>query len=697
MAGDVGLEDDPECGTEAVPVAEPTLDVCSIDLSESAFPRLELVWPGKDLVQTVRQRDDGAWESLKGAFDYEACPLNNITNYPDPAQQATSLFISGDRVSCLRSLRPLLGQAFRLAYLDAPRIGVDDLEAAFRGDTNLVYSTWLSVMRTHLLAVEPLLARDGVVVIHVGENEAGAARLLADELFRGQHVGTVVWQRSYAPRNMPGMREFTSTHDCLIIYAKQKTSLPPVGLRRPPAGFSNPDDDPRGPWKADHKGAASYRENSDFDTFVPPYRWSLVEGDLPPGIWRISPLTGVIWGEPTAIGEYHFKVQAKDSSDQAVVKELAIKVLAHAETPSPIEVPWLFDEISTNGSLRIETSELPTGRLGESYSAICLAAGGTPHKADPKRPGSGRYWEFARDTLLRAYRDDAVYLGPKRPTAIPHPKNYAPKEADALVVDNQQTWWPGRVAVSGTKTAAFAGYTEDATKHLKALRAIGAIELDAVSAKPEMLMARLIDIFTGEDDLVLEVFAQAADLAATALKRKRRFVAMSGGSKRSTEISEQCAIPRLRAVIDGADTELEARATSIRLRADGYIPFAGGGSFATATLGSWIVRRARSDDFAELNEEYDHAQLADAILTVQGYLPVSGVTGVGFSFNGANASAIVLPHDEYLTPEVAGKIVSEHPHQAQATIFYYRASEDFDPASLPADVTCKRVPFELGI
>ena len=122
----------------------------------------------------------------------------------------------------MRSMRPLIGRSVRLAYVDAPRIGVDDAGAAFRGETNLVYSTWLSVLRTHLVAVEPLLARDGVVVVHVGENEAGAARLLADELFRGQHVGTIIWQRSYAPRNMPGMREFTSTHDCLLVYAKQR-------------------------------------------------------------------------------------------------------------------------------------------------------------------------------------------------------------------------------------------------------------------------------------------------------------------------------------------------------------------------------------------------------------------------------------------------------------------------------------------
>lgn len=696
MAGDVGL------GTELIAVPsdeggiQPTIEACPVDLSNSAFQRLELVWPGKDQVQTVRQRADGAWEALLGAADFEAQPLLDIANYPKEDELPSSLLVNGDRICALRSMRALIGRSVRMAYVDAPRIGVDDLAAAFRGDTNLVYSTWLSVLRTHLLAVEPLLARDGVVVIHVGENEAGAARLLADELFRGQHVGTVVWQRSYAPRNMPGMRDFTATHDCLIIYAKQKDALPPVGLRRPPAGFTNPDDDPRGSWKAEHKGAASRRENSDFDTYVPPYRWEMIAGELPPGIWRVSPFTGVIWGVPTKVGRFEFTVQATDASADCVTKSLCIDVLGKGEKPAPIDIPWLFAEIETDGELRIETAELPKALLGESYSAICLGAGGSPYKDAPKRPGSGRYWEFARDTLLKAYREDAVYLGAKKPSAIPHPKAYAPQEEGALVVENQQTWWPGRTG-SGAKTSAFTGYTEDATKHLKALRAIGAITMDGVSAKPEVLLARLLQIFTGKNDLVLEVFAQAADMAAVAIKTGRRFVALSGNSARDNEIALGCAIPRLRAIVDGLDKDLTESRTKIKLRTDGYIPFDGGGAFAVCRVGDWVIKRKRAEDFAEINNDsYQRDSLRSAILTVQGYLPVRGKAAIGKSFIGDDRMSIVLEPDQYLTPEFASSFVSDF-GSSEATIFYFRSSEDFDPSDLPSGVLCKRVPFELGI
>ena len=161
---------------------------------------------------------------------------------------------------------------------------------------------------------------------------------------------------------------------------------------------------------------------------------------------------------------------------------------------------------------------------------------GNPFRDAPKRPGSGRYWEFAIDTLLRAYQEDRVYLGRDKPTAIPHPKAYAPQEGE-LVVENQQTWWPGRVQV-GNKTSAFAGFTEDATKHLKAMKELRLIGKEVSSAKPEHLLARLIDIFTGRDDIVLEVFGSSADLTAVAIKRQRRFVFLRLLGSRSRPLKE---------------------------------------------------------------------------------------------------------------------------------------------------------------
>jgi hypothetical protein len=676
---------------EAVPMAP---EGWGDAIAQSTFAKVEFVWPGKETAARVRQLEDGRWVVDADDGVARVRPLVEWETYPSGAKTGHSLLIQGDRLAALQTLGRS-GRFARMIYVDAPRIGIDDAAAAFKGDAQLVFSSWLSVMRLHLLGAHRVLRRDGVVVVHVGDTESGYAKLLLDEVFRGQHVGTVVWQRSYGPRNMPGMREFTSTHDVLLIYARQKDALPPVGLRRLPVGYSNNDDDPRGAWRAEHKGAKARRDNSDFDTFVPPYRWRIVEGALPKGIWRLSPLTGVIWGEPEEAGKFPIRIEATDSVGATAVSNLVLRVEDSGQAERSTEVPWLFEEIKTNGALRIETQVLPVGVLGERYSAVVLAAGGKPFRDKPKRPGSGRYWEFARNTLLDAYLSDRVYLGKEKPTAIPHPKDFAPPEGE-LVVENQQTWWPGRVA-EGKSSIAFAGYTEDATKHLKAMRALGLIEDDAAASKPEHLLARLLDIFTVKEDVVLEMFAGAGDLASVALKRGRRFVALGGDTARDGKAIATIVKPRLKAVIDGADKDVAERCVAIKMRADAYIPFDGGGSFSSARLGDWIVARRKDEDVAELNvAAYHRENLSEALLSAEGFVP--GPNGVGVSISDQNSAAIVVPENEFLTSELASDWVSKAEGKyATFSLYYFRASDDFDASTLPIWASAKRVPFDLGI
>jgi hypothetical protein len=671
----------------------------SADETGAASRFVELVWPGKDRVKSVSQESGGLWALEEQAPSAERVhAIVSLERYPTDAVAPRSILIRGQRLVALKTLARAQGRFVRLAYLDLPRIGVDDSEAAFQGDPAIVYSTWLSVVRTHIQAVEPLMRRDGVLVLHAGDGEQAYARLIANELFRGQHIGSVVWQRAYAPRNMPGMREFTATHDCLLIYAKDKSSLPPVGLRRPPEGFSNSDNDPRGPWKAEHKGAKTRRENSDFDTFVPPYRWTIVDGRLPEGVWRLSPLTGVMWGkELKEAGTFQIVVEVSDSAGATANQSLVIEVLDGGPTSTPPALPWILKEIDTTGPLRIETKSLPKGMKGGEYMAACLGAGGKPFKAPPKRPGSGRYWEFARDTLLAAYQHDSVYLGREEPTAIPHPKQYEPPEGE-LVVENQQTWWPGRIG-AGASSVAFAGYTEDATKHLKALKELNLLTAEVSSAKPEYLISRLIEIFTDTDDTVLEVFGQSGDIAAVALKRHRNFVTLTGASDRDDALFKECALPRLQAVVDGKDSGLAEKVSEIRMRSDAYIPFTGGGSFAIGTVGPWIVERQRKEEIASLNwaEFAEPPNLIEGLLTAEGFLPYPASPSEGLALDGGTV-AFALQPDEFLTSELAAEIAARMiDTRKKATIYYFRASTDFDPTALPDGIACKRVPFDLGI
>lgn len=87
-----------------------------------------------------------------------------------------------------------------------------------------------------------------------------------------------------------------------------------------------------------------------------PYTWSIISGNLPPGL-SLNPGTGVISGTPTAIGTSNFTVQATDSNRITGTHD--------------------FDLI-VNTSFTINTTALPPGTVNTPYSATLTASGGVP-------------------------------------------------------------------------------------------------------------------------------------------------------------------------------------------------------------------------------------------------------------------------------------------------------------------------------
>jgi hypothetical protein len=660
--------------------------------------RVELLWPGKPDPVCIRQEDDGRWYAGQDDRPASLKSFANVAFFPENTGGPTSLVVRGQRHDALTVLRRAVGPAFRLIYLDLPRLRVDDATTAFETVSPLRLTTWLAMTRTFLLEARELLNRKGVVAVHCGEEEAHYAKLILDELFRDKRVGTIVWQKTYSPQNMGGMKEFTDAHDLIYVYARDKDALPAVGLRRAPEGYTNPDEDPRGPWKAEHKGAKTYRENSDFDTFQPPYRWRLVDGALPPGLWRVSPFTGVIWGKPQSAGTYAFSVEVADRDGVTAVAHLSIEINQAGSPPPLPEIPWIREPFPEGSKLKISTKSLPEGIIGENYSAVVLARGGKPFLGQAIRPGSGRYWDFAWTTLLQAYRDDAVYLGSREPTSIPTPKKYAPP-AGTLEVDNQQSIWLGRAPDSQKKVEALAGFTQDATKHLKAMKQLKLLELELPTAKPEMLMLRLLQIFTDEGDLVLEPMSNSADMAATALKCGRRFVALQGPTARDRQVTGMCALPRLRAVVAGEDADLEARTAQKGLSVT-YVPFGGGGSFATADLGPDIAVIPSEDDRATLTPaalSMSADELRTAVLMAAGYLPPPLGARFAPSLAGHGRAVFVAP-GQPLTTRLLAEVASEVERGSTGgpvVVFYFRASDELDERQFGGLVSLRRVPFDI--
>ena len=82
----------------------------------------------------------------------------------------------------------------------------------------------------------------------MGKRGMGA---LMDEVFGDDNlVATVIWEKVYSPKS--SAKFFSDNHDFIVVYARNK-ELFELGLlprtEQADARYTNPDDDPRGPWK----------------------------------------------------------------------------------------------------------------------------------------------------------------------------------------------------------------------------------------------------------------------------------------------------------------------------------------------------------------------------------------------------------------------------------------------------------------
>ena len=131
------------------------------------------------------------------------------------------------------------------------------------------HDKWLCMMYPRLKLLQKLLADDGVIFISIDDTEFHHLRLICDEIF-GNFAEAVVWQK----RTSPDARKILSSgHEYVLIYTKNPDQN--FGLRRLPLerkdieAYTNPDDDPRGPWISSPFTAPGYRPNQMYPIITP--------------------------------------------------------------------------------------------------------------------------------------------------------------------------------------------------------------------------------------------------------------------------------------------------------------------------------------------------------------------------------------------------------------------------------------------
>jgi hypothetical protein len=650
-------------------------------MNTANFGRIELVWPGKG--QWPEQDLAGRWRLVDppSVSELDVFVERSKVNLID-GDLCPSLLVLGDRLRSLKVLARVVGRSARLVYADVPRLDGFDDTRAFQGIEGRVCSTWLSVLREHFRAVRPLMSRDAAIVVQAGDVEAPYVRQVLAEIFgQPNYVGTALWQTHYSPKGGKESKDIASIHENLICFALDKEEgLGRVALPVPLEGYKNPDGDPRGPWEAKQKDAG--RDTSKVTYNVPPYRWICTGGRLPKGLWRVSPMSGVVWGTPQETGTFRIKVRLTDSEGRSAEKSFRLTVKPSASATKPPEsVWWMVDPPKAKrGDPIIETTKLPDAVAGQEYSGVLEASGGKPFTGTP-RPSRG--WAFGQDSLRDAVLEDRCYFG-KNGLAIPERKKYPPPGAVKYV--NLTSWW------------ADIAFSQDSTKHQNALLEAGIIKSAMPTAKPELLLHRVLDAFAPQGTVALELFLRSADLAAVALKTGRTFIGLAGAAALDRQVATECAIPRLEAVATGREAILLPASETSESKREEFLRLQGQGGFLVMEWDGVLATRLPGEEHSRLNDlAADSSRLMSRILNAEGYLGYSkqGMRGLARSWDGSR-EAVVLPPNEFLDQATASLFASTRTGEVSLTVYYFRSTEDFAPELIPS-VTFRRVPSDLAI
>ena len=221
-----------------------------------------------------------------------------------------NLYIEGDNLEVLKLLQESYLGKVKMIYIDPPYntgndfIYADDFkmeseewkvesgewseegDRLFKNtDTNgRFHSDWCSMIYSRLMLARNLLTDDGVIFISIDDNEQENMKKMCSEVFgEDNFIAQVVWERAYSPVNLK--KHFSESHDYILCYAKNIELAVCNGLPRSAEAndrYGNPDNDPRGDWKAS-------------DLSVGPIVQSKVYEIITPSGRRVLPPNGYCW------------------------------------------------------------------------------------------------------------------------------------------------------------------------------------------------------------------------------------------------------------------------------------------------------------------------------------------------------------------------------------------------------------------
>ncbi len=200
-------------------------------------------------------------------------------------EQIQGLLLHAENSHALRLMSSKLRNQIQSIYIDPPyNTGSDD----FRYKDAYRHASWLAMIDERLRLAHALASEQTSLFVSLDDNEQAVFRQAADAVWgRENFVATVIWQKVYSPKN--SARHFSEDHDFVLVYARSAANWTPFLLPRTAemeARYSNPDQDPRGPWKPGDVSARNPYSEGRYPITCPSGR--VIPGPPPGTYWRVS-------------------------------------------------------------------------------------------------------------------------------------------------------------------------------------------------------------------------------------------------------------------------------------------------------------------------------------------------------------------------------------------------------------------------
>ena len=245
----------PECFAEGKLDIDKLLSLCG-EYIDNDFEKYKFEWKGKaECLRLAQKRSTGT---------LRPCPEESV-NW----DTTKNLYIEGDNLEVLKLLQTAYYRRVKMIYIDPPYntgndfVYEDDFADPLTRYKEVTQQTtksnpetmgryhtnWLNMMYPRLRLAANLLRDDGVIFISIDDNEVTNLRKICDEVFGEENfISDIIWEKRFTRNN--DAKLMSSVIDHVLFY--RKSDLLKI-VREPRSEkansiYSNPDDDPRGPW-----------------------------------------------------------------------------------------------------------------------------------------------------------------------------------------------------------------------------------------------------------------------------------------------------------------------------------------------------------------------------------------------------------------------------------------------------------------